>query len=634
MSGCSVQPTVDIVERCFVELFSTSADTDEKMADSTTPLAENKKLTEVINMEGGDAKFAKGDDAVDVHTSPQMIGLTKEELEKYREDPFWKPLRLVMFILFWLVWIAMFAGAIIIVVLSPKCAGKKEVEWWRTKVSYKIFTPSFRDEDGNGIGDFKGVEAKLDDVRKLGVQNIWLTPVLATQKDDFLPYDVIDFNKVDERFGTMDDLKSLISATHSRGMHFVMDLPISTTSVKHVWFEAAKSGGEYRNYYITKKASDVRGDRNYITPVGSDVAYLANNGKDPILNWQNPAVKTALVDVAKKFLEMGVDGFHVVGVSQLMKNLDSAEYANAAISALNGFDDALDEYIESNTVLKEKKIVVFASLDDMQKLKPHDHEHLGVTSLEYLIDNSMNKLTNETCRNGLAHCLRETLENSLKQSSVSKLPHVWQVTDFDVSRPTSRFDKAAGNLLTFVQLALPGALEFYYGQEIGLSDTDSAVGNTTGVMQWNDEANAGFTSYQGDLFFKTTKDYKTVNYKTEYALEDSPIKTFQNTAKLRQREENFALAPMKMMPRTDDIIVFSRIQSVDNATVGAGFIVVANFGAASEIDISPLIPSDRRDAGASFAAVSDTVTKYNPRQHVDLTKPIELQSNQGVIVRF
>ncbi|VDK47074.1 unnamed protein product [Gongylonema pulchrum] len=131
----------------------------------------------------------------------------------------------------------MFAGAVVLVVLSPKCVLKKEPEWWRKHVSYQIFTPSFRDSNNDGIGDFSGIKEKLNDLRKVGIQTIWVTPVIATQKDDFLPLDVVDFASVDERFGTTNDLKLLIDEAHQLDMHFTMDLPISTTSASHSWLE-------------------------------------------------------------------------------------------------------------------------------------------------------------------------------------------------------------------------------------------------------------------------------------------------------------------------------------------------------------------------------------------------------------
>ncbi|VDM26961.1 unnamed protein product [Toxocara canis] len=105
--------------------------------DTTVPLSENGKATEIVDAGTGLAKYTKEDEAVDVQATGKLIGLTKEQLEKYRNDPFWKPLRLILFVLFWLAWIAMFVGAVLIVVLSPKCAPKKAPEWWRAKVSYQ-----------------------------------------------------------------------------------------------------------------------------------------------------------------------------------------------------------------------------------------------------------------------------------------------------------------------------------------------------------------------------------------------------------------------------------------------------------------------------------------------------------------
>ncbi|PAV64261.1 hypothetical protein WR25_13299 [Diploscapter pachys] len=130
------------------------------------------------------AEFARSQngETVNFELEPKTIGLTKEQLEKYRNHPFWKPLRLALYAIFWLSWVAMFVAAIVLVVLSPKCAARSKPEWWQTKVSYQVLTATFYDTDKDGVGDFKGISDKIDLLRKIGVTTIHPSPVISIHK--------------------------------------------------------------------------------------------------------------------------------------------------------------------------------------------------------------------------------------------------------------------------------------------------------------------------------------------------------------------------------------------------------------------------------------------------------------------
>lgn len=573
-----------------------------------------------------------------METSPPLIGLTKEQLEKYRNDPFWKPFRMFMFVLFWLVWIAMFAGAILIVVLSPKCAPKLEPEWWRTKVSYQIFTPSFRDSNGDGLGDFNGIREKLDELRKIGVQNVWAAPVIATDKDDFAPFDVVDFDNVDSRFGTMDEFKMLVNAIHNREMKFVMDLPISTTSQKHIWFEKSKKGDvDFRDFYLWKKADEAKGDPSYTSLEGTTDAYMAYEGKDPVLNWKNEGVKKEIIKAAKNYLDIGVDGFHIGYVNQLGKDHELTSNSKEALEALEYFKTELETYVNGSDELKEKKIAIFTSLEDITQLNDgvvHDLEHLNVGSMEYVIDDSAKALDQSDCVEGVAKCVYDMLQKSLAHFQRANLPHVWQFTDYRVSRPTSRFDAATGNLLTFLQLTLPGAIEIYYGQELGLTDVANATRKFTGLMQWDDSEKAGFTNLTNEnLFFGTTSDYKTANFKVEYGLPRTPLKTFQKLARMRQRDDTLVLGHMELDDVQHEVIKFTRKnKEIKN---GAVYVAVANFAMNdNSVDIRPNLPSDMSKRKVEIAAITANVEQYSPGQQFDAQKDLlKLAPKQGVLIK-
>ncbi|VDP20060.1 unnamed protein product, partial [Onchocerca flexuosa] len=542
---------------------------------------------------------------VNISKPVSSIGLTKAEVESCSNDPFWK-------------------------VVSPKCAVEKEPEWWRKHVSYQIFTPSFYDSNNDGIGDFNGIREKLNDLRKNGVKTIWVTPVITVQKDDFIPLDVIDLTSVDERFGTMNDLKSLIDELHDLEMYFTMDLPVSTTSASHKWFKSAKSGSDYVDYYIWKKASEVKNDPNYVAEEGEENAYLAYEGKDPILNWRNPAVRQSIFEIAKNFLDMGIDGFHVGRISQLIKS-----EGDVAQSMLNDFIGSLRDYVNNNETLNNREITVFSTLNDLTEPYELNSPKYGLPNLTYVIDNSITGLNNETCSQGVAQCLHSTLLASFERFNNTQFPYAWQFTDYHVSRLSTRFDKATATLLNFVQLSLPGIVQLYYGQELSFEDSTGPTNKFTGLMQWNSSEYGGFTAGSQKPFFSTTPDYKEDNFEIQFSNQRSPLKTVKAMARLRQRDNIFALGEIHFAPLTQDVILFNRFRLPINGTTGGAYLVGANFGASNaEVNVTAVLPNDFAVDEGEIAIVTPNVDKYLPRSKISLSDKIVLGPKHGIIIKI
>uniref|UniRef100_A0A0R3S5L9 alpha-glucosidase n=1 Tax=Elaeophora elaphi TaxID=1147741 RepID=A0A0R3S5L9_9BILA len=600
--------------------------------DSRMPLSEDTKTPQVYKLEVRESNYDGAQNEVkECKSSVRLIGLTKSELDQYSNDPSWKMIRHTMFVLFWVVWLLMFLAAVLLVVFSPKCTAVKEPEWWRKQVSYQIFTPSFRDSSNDGIGDFNGIREKLNDLRKIGIGTVWITPVITIQKDDFIPLDVVDFASVDERFGTKDDLKSLIDTAHNLEMHFTMDLPISTTSVSHKWFKSAKSGSDYVDYYIWKKVLDVKNNPNYIAEEGKENAYLVYNGKDPILNWVNPAVQASLFEVAKTFVDMGVDGFHVGRIGESIKHLPKSE-GRVALSMINDFIGSLRDYASNNETDNSREIVIFSSWDDLPELKESDN--FALSNLTYVIDDSVTKLNNESCPNGIAQCLHSTLVKSFERFNTTQLPPAWQFMNYHVSRLSSRFDKAIATLLTFLQLSLPGIVALYYGQELSIEDSTGSTNKFTGLMQWNSSEYAGFTAGDQKPFFSTTLNYKENNFEAQSSNMHSPLKTSKAVAKIHQREYNFALGETQLAPVSRDAIVFSRFYQSDSETIGPAYLIAANFGIHDiEINGTAVLPDNYQSVNGEVVIVTPNVDRFLPRDKVSLSGTIILGPKQGIIIK-
>ncbi|HVW98964.1 MAG TPA: alpha-amylase family glycosyl hydrolase, partial [Candidatus Babeliaceae bacterium] len=196
-------------------------------------------------------------------------------------------------------------------------------KWWKEAVVYQIYPMSFRDADGDGVGDLKGIISKLDYVKSLGVDVIWLNPVYQSPNKDN-GYDISDYEAIMKQFGTMQDFDSLLTAMHKRGLKLVMDLVINHTSDQHPWFVQSRSSrnNPYRDYYHWWNAErGLPAHRYSFFDVNNDAwkydslthsYYLHYFGVfQPDLNWENPKVREAIFSMMRFWLDKGVDGFRM-----------------------------------------------------------------------------------------------------------------------------------------------------------------------------------------------------------------------------------------------------------------------------------------------------------------------------------
>ena len=217
--------------------------------------------------------------------------------------------------------------------------------WWKESVVYQIYPRSFCDSNGDGIGDLNGITSKLDYLKELGVDVIWLSPVYKSPNDDN-GYDISDYQAIMDEFGTMEDFDRMLAAAHERGIKIMMDLVVNHTSDEHKWFiESRKStDNPYRDYYIWRPAKE---DGSLPNNWGScfsgpaweydkttDMYYLhLFSKKQPDLNWENPAVRKEVFDMMNWWLEKGVDGFRMDVISLISKEPGLPDYE----TGLNGY---------------------------------------------------------------------------------------------------------------------------------------------------------------------------------------------------------------------------------------------------------------------------------------------------------
>ncbi|MFU0790588.1 glycoside hydrolase family 13 protein [Cerasibacillus sp. JNUCC 74] len=212
-----------------------------------------------------------------------------------------------------------------------------QANWWKESVVYQIYPRSFHDSNGDGIGDLQGIIQKLDYLKKLGIDVIWLSPVYDSPNDDN-GYDIRDYHEIMDEFGTMEDFDELLEESHKRNIKIVMDLVVNHTSDEHEWFIESRSSKDSpkRDYYIWRK-----GKANGQPPTNWEAAFSGSawkydeatdeyylhmfSQKQPDLNWENPAVRADVYQMMRWWLDKGIDGFRMDVINLISKDLSMPE---------------------------------------------------------------------------------------------------------------------------------------------------------------------------------------------------------------------------------------------------------------------------------------------------------------------
>lgn len=224
-------------------------------------------------------------------------------------------------------------------------------KWWKEAVFYQIYPRSFCDGNGDGIGDIKGIIGKLDYLSRLGVDAVWLSPVYDSPNDDN-GYDIRDYFKIMQEFGTMEEFDALLSGLHSRGMRLIMDLVVNHTSDEHAWFQEAVRDpyGPYHDYYLFRENEDGREPNNWTSffgqgKYGDAWRYIPENDewalhlfskKQMDLNWDNPRMRREIYTMVKWWLEKGVDGFRLDVINYISKE-EGLPYGNESVGNMLGY---------------------------------------------------------------------------------------------------------------------------------------------------------------------------------------------------------------------------------------------------------------------------------------------------------
>ena len=510
-------------------------------------------------------------------------------------------------------------------------------KWWHDKVAYQIYPKSFLDTNGDGIGDLRGIISKLDYLKELGIDIIWLSPIYKSPFVD-QGYDISDYYKIAEEFGTMEEFDELLAEAKKRDMYIVMDLVVNHCSSEHEYFKAALADpdGPYADYFYFVKGIDGKEPSNYRSyfggkawePVpGSDKYYLHMFAKEqPDLNWYNKEVLDELYKMINWWLDKGVSGFRIDAIINIAKDLnfenlepngeDGLVHAGKVAEHATGIGSML-ENLKKNTFEKHDAFTV-GEVFNMKK------DELG----EFIGENGHFSSMFDFS----AQCLsfgehgwydapdftfkqyRNAIFNAQKESeNVGFLSNI--IENHDEPRGASRYlpeharNAQGTKMLGTIIVLLRGIPFIYQGQEIGMTNTrfediseyddintineynlaieagktkEEAMDicykhsrdNGRTPMQWSDEKNAGFTT--GTPWLKVNPLYKHCNVAAQLEDENSVLSYYKKLIALRKHSEYSDLFVYgKTVPVfTDKDYVFAYKRILKDKAI----LVIANFG--------------------------------------------------------
>ena len=532
--------------------------------------------------------------------------------------------------------------------------------WWKEAVVYQIYPRSFCDSNGDGIGDLNGITSKLDYLKELGIDVIWLSPVYKSPNDDN-GYDISDYEDIMTEFGTMDDFDKMLAAAHEKGIKIVMDLVVNHTSDEHPWFVESRSSknNEKRDYYIWKEGKDGKEPTNWGSAFSgpawkydekTDMYYLhLFSVKQPDLNWENPKVRKEVFDMMTRWCEKGIDGFRMDVISLISK---PEGYPDAKVVGLYGDMGICANGPKVHDYLKEMNEKVLSKFDIMtvgetagvtleeaKKYANTDGSELNmVFQFEHMDLDGGEKFKWSTQPMPLV-----PLKENLTKWQKGLDGVAWNSLYFcnhDQPRIVSRLgdesdayrELSAKCIATCLHM-MQGTPYVYQGEELGMTNTvfnfvddfrdlesinayrelvesglytdedmfpkiaHKSRDNARTPMQWDASENAGFTT--GKPWIAVNPNYKKINVADQLKREDSVFHYYQKLIRLRKENEIIVYGNYELLLPEDENI-FAYIRTLDNQKL----LVVCNFSKSEQkFDFSGyenakvLISNYNRDAG-------------------------------------
>ena len=484
------------------------------------------------------------------------------------------------------------------------------VRWWQEGIIYHVYPLSFRDRNGDGFGDLRGIRDSLDYLDWLGVSAIWLSPIYESPLRDF-GYDVSDYRRINPMFGTFDDFDGLLNDAHDLGIKLVMDFVPNHTSDRHPWFIESRSSSDNpkRDWYIWRDAEpDGSPPNNWVSHFGGPAwewdedtgqyYYHAFLKEQPDLNWRNPEVHTEMMDTLKFWLARGVDGFRMDVLYEIIKDdqfRDDPPNPN--------WQPQMGPHQQLLHVFSSDRPEVHEIVRDMREVLDRYGEAVMIGEIWLPLEQLVTYYGND--RDGTHLPLNFQLLMLPWQATVIKdairtyedlLPSGgwpnWVLGNHDTKRVASRIGPAQARVAAMMLLTLRGTPTMYYGDEIGMQDVpispdsvrDQFERNVPGLglgrdpartpMQWNREPNAGFSADTPWLPVPDT--YTEFNVQAELDDPHSILSLYHSLIELRHRRPALAIGRYEEYPSKGNVLAWLRI--VDGDGDGSRLIIALNLG--------------------------------------------------------
>ena len=539
--------------------------------------------------------------------------------------------------------------------------GKK---WWHDKVAYQIYPKSFLDTNGDGIGDLRGIISKLDYLKKLGIDIIWLSPIYKSPFVD-QGYDIADYYAIAEEFGTMEEFDELLAEAKKRDMHIIMDLVINHCSDKHEWFQKALADpdGAFADYFYFRKGKNGNPPSNYRSYFGgscwekvpgTDKYYFHMFAKEqPDLNWENPKLRQELYKMINWWLEKGLSGFRIDAIINIKKDLNFPDFAPDGKDGLASCWKMVESVDGVGELLEDLKKSTFEKYDaftvgEVFNMKPDElPEFIGETGhFSTIFDFSAHTLTDgehgwyDAPKMEFSKWRKAIFQSQIETQKYGFKANI--IENHDEPRGVSRFLPAYAQtpegtkMLATVNHLLRGIPFIYQGQEIGmknakwnsidefddistkdqyqiareagLSDREAMEAcnrmsrdNARTPMQWTSGENAGFT--KGTAWLKINPDYKEINVEDQENNPDSVLNYYRKLIALRKSDDFKAVFTYgEFIPEYEEMDDILAFYRTDAAKC---ILVAANFGtdaAGIELkgDVKKVLLSNQKDETVDY----------------------------------
>ncbi|XP_077470204.1 amino acid transporter heavy chain SLC3A1 [Stigmatopora argus] len=570
-------------------------------------------------------------------------------------------------ILFWLIVVctlSLVGLTISMVALSPHC-----LSWWQVSPVYHVYPRSFKDSNGDGMGDLKGIQEKLGHFEYLNIKSVWVSPFYRSPMRD-LGYDVEDFQAIDPLFGTMKDFEDLLAEMHKLGLKLIMDFIPNHTSDKHRWFNSSRTGDpHYKDYYVWADCTatgpkpnnwvSVYGNSSWTYDAVRGQCYLHQFLKEqPDLNFRSPRVRQEMLDIISFWLDKGVDGFRMDSVRHLLESthlrdepqVDPDKPPELITSNWDLHHDFTTTQVGLHDLLREWRahMDVYSREPGRYRLmmtESYDGPEVEKTMMYYgtrLVKESdfpINFYLLDLPLNNSGLWVNHLVNLWMANMPTGHWPN-WLVGNHNTPRVASRAGSHYSRIINMLLLTLPGTPTTYYGEEIGMENinvTESQIQDPAGKynrsasrdpqrspMQWSDDLNAGFNDKTNVTWLPVHPNYSNVNVEAQKQNEGSVLSQYRFLSNLRQSE--LALQRGWFCFIYTDGSVFAYLRELDG--LGHAFLVVLNFGRESTVsDLSVVVELPER------LRVLMSTNRANDGKMVSKSR-IPIEAGEGLIIEF